>query len=815
MPNLVGIGNSQAPTNAMLGGLAYQDSVGEINIDKIKANISDTAVDVFVYDTRKDSDGGAWRHRTQNTSWYNEGVSQGRGARKEFPTVAVIVAYNNGLKIYDGDDPNLPMWMEAWQYLNDTSGTTNWWGGSGTGTSVAAMNGTVVLGTTTGAKLLHFISDRMSIFYGSAIALPTQPGGISSRNITYQSWQSVDEYFALIAHNNIEDVAMTVLPNAPVDINTGLPIPTFAIATDGGVSVIRDDRKVFDTVATTSGYVQSRKVEFSESGEYLYIIQDPSLIYSYKTSAFNIDRSSGTLAGYAALSFFSGYVSSSGPASTTELTRGNDITINIGHTNTGLALLYPDYAYTSNGLDSSSGRMICRVTKDFNTGWMQGNIKGAFLSDTDTTNLSGGNKVSNGSDWSGASGSQSSTPPTGWTAGNGATFAVETGNGAIGNYIRLYNENNGGAGPNSYMYQAITTEVGKKYKYSAKQIHRATITVYMNIGTSAGGNQLAGSQFVSSSSSTPKQVFGTFTATGTTTYVSLGIISGSHNYTVGWDDVVVTETDDDRSIKNNGLHAYGTITKSAVATGAELVAYSGWNSSNYFRQPYNSELDFGTGDWCYMFWYNPNDSSSGSVLFTRWSRNVNNSTAGRIGVYFNSGNLRCDTTDDGASSYQGHYGSDGTQDTDVWHCGVILRRGLNLEIWIDGNMVVSNVLNSTSDGSYSNSNAILEIGDSPNMGSSDSGIQLALFRASASAPTGEQIKKMYNDEKCLFHENTKCTLHGTSDQIKGLGFDDTNNVLHVGTSSGRSEFQGLNRINNTTTSVTTAISVSNEFVAEQ
>ena len=35
MPNLVGIGNSQVPTNAMLGGLAYQDSVGEIDIEKI------------------------------------------------------------------------------------------------------------------------------------------------------------------------------------------------------------------------------------------------------------------------------------------------------------------------------------------------------------------------------------------------------------------------------------------------------------------------------------------------------------------------------------------------------------------------------------------------------------------------------------------------------------------------------------------------------------------------------------------------------------------------------------------------------------
>ena len=81
MPNLVGIGNSQVPTNAMLGGLAYQDSVGEINLEEIKgrADTKTTPIDIFVYDTRKDSDGGAWRHRTQNKSWYNEGVSQYRG----------------------------------------------------------------------------------------------------------------------------------------------------------------------------------------------------------------------------------------------------------------------------------------------------------------------------------------------------------------------------------------------------------------------------------------------------------------------------------------------------------------------------------------------------------------------------------------------------------------------------------------------------------------------------------------------------------------------------------------------------------------
>ena len=63
MPNLVGIGNTQVPTNAMLGGLAYQDSTNATlesvqikNISQIKSEISRTAKAVFVYDTRKDTD---------------------------------------------------------------------------------------------------------------------------------------------------------------------------------------------------------------------------------------------------------------------------------------------------------------------------------------------------------------------------------------------------------------------------------------------------------------------------------------------------------------------------------------------------------------------------------------------------------------------------------------------------------------------------------------------------------------------------------------------------------------------------------------
>ena len=51
--------------------------------------------------------------------------------------------------------------------------------------------------------------------------------------------------------------------------------------------------------------------------------------------------------------------------------------------------------------------------------------------------------------------------------------------------------------------------------------------------------------------------------------------------------------------------------------------------------------------------------------------------------------------------------------------------------------------------------------------------------------------------------------------IRDSAYDDTKNILHAGTSSGRSEFRGLNRINNTTTAVATAISASDGLVAEK
>ena len=91
---------------------------------------------------------------------------------------------------------------------------------------------------------------------------------------------------------------------------------------------------------------------------------------------------------------------------------------------------------------------------------------------------------------------------------------------------------------------------------------------------------------------------------------------------------------------------------------------------------------------------------------------------------------------------------------------------------------------------------------------------LALWRISATAQSEEQIAKIYNDEKHLFQENAKATLYGSSDAVTALAYDDDTELLHVGTSAGRSVFQGLRRVDNTTDAVGTAISASNGFIVE-
>ena len=77
------------------------------------------------------------------------------------------------------------------------------------------------------------------------------------------------------------------------------------------------------------------------------------------------------------------------------------------------------------------------------------------------------------------------------------------------------------------------------------------------------------------------------------------------------------------------------------------------------------------------------------------------------------------------------------------------------------------------------------------------------------------VSSLDNDEKQLFRENAKATLYGTSSAIKALAYDGDTELLHAGTTSGTSVFQGLTRINNTTDAVNVSLSAANGLVAEE
>jgi hypothetical protein len=55
-----------------------------------------------------------------------------------------------------------------------------------------------------------------------------------------------------IASNTVNAISMTVLPDAPVDAVTGLQVPTIAVGTSSGVSVIKHDGTVVNSISAVA-----------------------------------------------------------------------------------------------------------------------------------------------------------------------------------------------------------------------------------------------------------------------------------------------------------------------------------------------------------------------------------------------------------------------------------------------------------------------------------------------------------------------------------------------------------------------------------
>jgi hypothetical protein len=587
-----------------------------------------TAVDGLVYNTAFDTDGGAWIYgaKARASSWYNEALNTStRGATRGFPAVAVILAEATKITIYDGTDPALPMWKVF--NAAGSSSSMIWMSSGATISSISMKNGVLIWGqinsTTTfsGLGVFNLISETGERFELSGVRYWN--GALNSG-----SWGSLSASRFLVSPL-VNDVAMHVYSDAPIDPATGLQIPTIVVGTAGGTSVINNDGTVADSANTSVVY----ELSFTDTG--LWIGRDISLIYA-PHGTMNADG----------FGINAGNTNGSSPIQLYTRIRSSDM---VGYTGNsiamagtidpflGLQLVAPDTGVLANS-------MTAYLTSTFNTGWMVGDIKGAFLSSVSTTSLL-----------------------------------------------------NGGV-------------------------------------------------------------------------------------------------DLDRSVNANNLNVVGTVPRTPVATGAELVGYGPFSAANYLEQPYNSGLNFGTGDFSLTGWINQSSISASQIIMAKSNAAVDSvfsvftsATTGHFGFFHpSSGAVSCGRAFSANS----------------WNSFCITRKSGLVSFYINGFFVSSST--PTSFDLTRASDDTIRIGKDFSVNAATTSI-LSILRISATAPTAAQIAKSYNDEKYLFRENALAVL--SADAVTALSHDPVTNLLYVGGASGMATISGITPVSRDATAVTTFISV--------
>ena len=696
--------------------LLADETLAEINkIIDTTANV----VDVFLYDTSLDSDWGAWRERTEHTSWYNETLDTAeRGGSRKFPAIVFIVAEATTVTIYDATNVQLPMWMVF------TTGSFAYIRGDVERCKM--LNGELLTaGGTSGPSWVSFIKDAsvFSILQSAdnfRVVLPL----VDRNNFLSVKRISVSDSNFYIADNDSNDIAITVLPTAPTDQATGLPVSTIAFATDGAISVVTDGGVVWD-ITRAAGF---NRVSFQENNRLFISAISSSIVEFGDIPTADVSDATWRDGFYGTGGSLVPLGGAAGPQ--------NDKGV-IGNVD-GLTLLKEDPSTPADG-------MVNYLTKDYQSGWMKGDIKGAWLASTDDTDLVA-TELFDSSDFTDGSGGSS-------TAGESAGTITGT---YVDDTIRY--QNNG-----------FPTVNGKTYIVTADLVSGSTVNFF-------GGSSLGSSALFATSLVAAGVKVVTFTAVSSTTYLSF---TDTSSFVI--DSVTCKIADADRSVNGNGLQVFGTVTKTAVETGAELVAYSGWAAAIYLEQPNNTDLDFGTGDFYMMGWA---DTSDPGYILSR-TDDVSATTVGYIDLHtFVSTGLRVRL---GGAEFAGNVDIR----TGTPHLVTVVRRAGIAYLYID----------SVPDGSVAASGTVTMANAKTRIGGqrvtnnpADATTKYSLWRMGAGDITAEQIKHIYETEKHLFQEDAACTLDGTSDAVAALALDDVKDLLYVGTGDGVSVFSGLNRV---------------------
>ncbi|TWB82592.1 concanavalin A-like lectin/glucanase superfamily protein [Nitrospirillum amazonense] len=719
---------------------------------------------VFWYDTTRDSDGGAWRKRCTWQSWVTEAASSTRGSRASFPGQALIVVVGSTMTIYDADQATPIMWMvfNLGIYLH----------GYGAVTSVTARDGCLYRSDNTGTDgdvyTLDFIRDDSWGVHSAYKFRPSNPR-IVDRNSAATSAAQIGP---AIGASQCNSVAVTVVPGAPIDRTTGLPKPTIVIAHINGISVIHPSGQVANITAG-GGYLACAIIDGLRLAA---ILAANSTIVDYGPIPYaNIARS-------AWLQYSAGTPSGGGAIQRPETT-GIGGVIDGGLRNLGAL-----WRYHEDPVNPAAG-MLAMITASggpyagggaFNTGWMVGDCRLALSSTSTASVVASGELVTNGTFAS----------TSGWIAYQGATLA------AANNTLTITN----GAASNGIAYQVIATVAGQTYLVTVDGVGGTSTVAIVSAGSAVNSNDLG--QVVATSSATGITL--QFTAKTTTSYVNL-VCDNVSGHTVSFKNCSVQLAEPDRSAKAIGLRVVGTLTKALVATAADLSAIGGFSTSNYLLQPYNPALDFGTGDFSVAFWAK-NVSNTGSFL----RRESNTGSGSPLIRAIVSGGKMVFVVGDGTNTASVTSVSDAWGASMPWTLYTLVRRAGTLELRVNS---VLEAANASTVGSVTNTAATLVVGNAIDGSYPGIGMSMALIRISATAPTPEQIARMYADERPLFQPGAKCVLGGTSAAVQGLAHDPDTGALYAAKSDGTSVFQGLVRTAHLTGLATTSNSDNHSAVA--
>ncbi|MDD5083965.1 MAG: hypothetical protein PHT88_03470 [Candidatus Moranbacteria bacterium] len=273
----VGIQTS-APTDALQVGsatnranmTAYGDITAEgYDVQRSLAGI----IDIFVYDTTRDADGGEWRNSiiSQQMSWATETKDDGIGdacdiaaddrcGKSIFPRKAIIATTASGLYIFDGADNSL--WMKFTQAGTYALGADT----NNNPTGVGAQNGVIVVGTNgtsaTGMYAFDFKQDAMYRY--DATNRVQGDKNIGNRNSTVSYATNANTNFALV-NSVVNDVSIALITSSTEGMINTLTLPLdsatspmrgvtlIAAATDTGVSVVNTaNQRVFSYSETTN-----------------------------------------------------------------------------------------------------------------------------------------------------------------------------------------------------------------------------------------------------------------------------------------------------------------------------------------------------------------------------------------------------------------------------------------------------------------------------------------------------------------------------------------------------------------------------------